>query len=389
VLLGDSESNPARLASDIVIDRCYVHGDPKAGSRRGVALNSRATAIVDSWFEDFKEAGADSQAIAGWNGPGPYAIVNNHLEAAGENIIFGGSPPAIEGLVPSDITIRRNHLYKPLSWKEGGPGYEGTPWTIKNLFELKNARRVLFESNLLENNWVHGQNGFAVLLTVRTERDAAPWAVVEDVTLLGNVLRHSAAGINILGIDDTSPSGRGRTTNVVIAHNLFVDVGAKDLGGSGTLFQILNGASGVTIDHNTAFHTGSIISADMRPSSGLVFRNNIVQQNEYGVFGSGAGTGLPALRRYFPGVEFQKNAIVGARGGYPKDNRYPKTLAEVGFRNLAKGDYRLASPSGLRGAGTDGADLGADMDRVAPALQMARAARRQDGSGQADANDHE
>ena len=53
----------------IIVDRCYIHGDPKKGSRRGVALNGRHLAVVDSYVSDFKEVGADSQAILGWGAP--------------------------------------------------------------------------------------------------------------------------------------------------------------------------------------------------------------------------------------------------------------------------------------------------------------------------------
>ena len=212
--------------------------------------------------------------------------------------MFGGTPPTIVDLVPSDIEIRDNPLYKPLTWMAGDPSYAGTPWSVKNIFELKNARRVLVEHNLLENNWVMGQNGFGVLFTVRTELDAAPWAVVEDVIFSNNVVRHTACGVNILGIDDSSASGSGRARTIEISNNLFADVGAPGLGGPGTLFQILNGAAGLTIDHNTALHTGSIIAADMAPSTGLVFQNNIVEHNEYGVFGSSKGI----ARLLFPRV---------------------------------------------------------------------------------------
>src|SRR5262249_26095058 len=52
--------------SDLIIERCYIHGDPYRGSRRGLALNARNVDVVDSHFSDFKEVGADSQAIAGW-----------------------------------------------------------------------------------------------------------------------------------------------------------------------------------------------------------------------------------------------------------------------------------------------------------------------------------
>jgi hypothetical protein len=99
------ETDVAALPHHIVIERCYVHGDPAVGGRRGVALNGRAIAIVESYFADWKAIGQDSQAIAGWNGPGPFTITNNYLEGAGENVMFGGAPPAIAGLVPADIDM--------------------------------------------------------------------------------------------------------------------------------------------------------------------------------------------------------------------------------------------------------------------------------------------
>jgi len=362
VVLGNDEVSADRLPHHIVVDRCYLHGDPLKGTRRGIALNSRDTAVIDSWLADFKEAGADSQALAGWNGPGPFTIVDNHLEGAGENIMFGGSPPSIPGLVPSDIEVRDNHLYKPLAWKAGGV------WSVKNIFELKNARRVAVEHNVLENNWANAQNGFGILFTVRTEGDRAPWAVVQDVIFANNVVRNTTSGVNILGIDNISPSGAGRTARLEIANNLFVDVGSAGQEGSGTLFQILNGASGVTIEHNTAFHTGSIIAADMAPSPGLVFRDNIVEHNAYGVFGSGLGSGLPALEHYFPGFEFRKNVVIANPDPrrYPADNFAPPTIAGVGFVGYGHGDFRLAASSPFRNKGTDRTDPGANLDLLPP-----------------------
>jgi hypothetical protein len=366
LLLGNGETSAELLPHHLVIDRCYLHGDPRKGTRRGIALNSKDTAVVDSWLADFKEAGADSQAIGSWNGAGPFAIVNNHLEGAGENIIFGGSPPSIPDLVPSDIEIRDNHLYKPSAWKEGDPSYEGTHWSIKNIFELKNARRVAVEHNLLENNWADAQNGFAILFTVRTEGDRTPWAVVQDVTFADNVVRNTTSGVNILGVDDTSPGGAGRTARLLIDNNLFVDVGSPGRDGTGVLFQILNGASAVAIAHNTALHTGSILVGDMAPSPGLVFVDNIVEHNVYGVFGGGLGSGLPAMEHYFPGFVFKNNVIVDTPDPkrYPAGNLFPRTLAAVGFVDGARGDFRLASTSPFRHKGSDGSDPGADLDRL-------------------------
>src|SRR2546425_9500079 len=150
--LGAREATPADLPSHIIFDRCYIHGDPRVGGRRGVAMNSASTAVIDSYLSEFKEVGADNQAIMGWNGAGPFKIVNNYLEAAGVNVFFGGGDPAIPDLVPSDIEIQHNHNFKPTASR-------GVWAAVKNLFELKNARRVLVEGYVFENIWLAAQAG--------------------------------------------------------------------------------------------------------------------------------------------------------------------------------------------------------------------------------------
>ena len=368
VLLGASERTLEALPHHIVFDRCWLHGDPKRGARRGIAMNSRNTAVVDSWLSDFKEAGADSQAIASWNGDGPFAIMNSHLEAAGENVMFGGADPAIPDLVPSDIEILRNHFTKPLSWKPGEPGFEGTAWTVKNLFELKNARRVRVKGNLFENNWAAAQGGFAILFTVRNQDGGAPWSVVEDVTFANNLVRHAASGVNILGRDDVGGTSE-QTRRILISGNLFYDVGGARWGGKGILVQILNGTADVIIEHNTAFQTGSIIMAEGAAHTGFVFRDNIAPHNEYGIAGTGAGTGRPALAQYFPGSVVRGNVIVGGRAGlYPAGNFFPSSADSAGLVPFDRGGWRLAASSPLRGKGTDGRDPGADPEAILSAL---------------------
>src|SRR5207247_1341652 len=131
-------TSAAALPPDLIFDRCFIHGDPTVGGRRGIAMNSAATAVIDSALWGFTEVGADAQAIASWSGTGPFKIVNNYLEASGENVMFGGDGPSILNLVPADIEVRGNYFFKPLTWKVGDPSYAGVAWTVKNLFELKN-----------------------------------------------------------------------------------------------------------------------------------------------------------------------------------------------------------------------------------------------------------
>src|SRR5262249_46886290 len=73
--LGDGSGEQTSLSQvphDLSIDRCYVHAWPDQELKRGIALNSASTEIVNSYISGFKAVGADSQAIAGWNGPGPF-----------------------------------------------------------------------------------------------------------------------------------------------------------------------------------------------------------------------------------------------------------------------------------------------------------------------------
>jgi hypothetical protein len=366
VVLGGGERSLNELPHHIVFERCYVHGDPQVGGRRGIALNSRHTAVIDSYLSDFKEQGADSQAIAGWNGLGPFAIVNNYLEGAGENLMFGGADPTITNLVPSDIEVRGNHFAKPLDWKQDA-GDPGTAWTVKNLFELKNARRVLIDGNVFENNWVQAQAGFAILFTVRNQDGGAPWSVVEDVTFSNNVVRHSASGVSILGRDDNRPSQQSQ--RMLIRNNLFEDIGASRWGGGGRLFQILSEAADVVIDHNTGLHTGNIITTERGPQTGFVYRNNITPHNEHGIIGTNTSSGNRTLSAYFPGGVVRRNVIAGGQAAlYPEDNFFPASLAETGFVDLSGGDYRLTPTSRYKRAGTDGKDPGVDFDELSGAL---------------------
>ena len=42
---------------------------------------------------------------------GPFKIVNNFLEASGENILLGGGAATV---TPADIEIRHNHMFRGL-----------------------------------------------------------------------------------------------------------------------------------------------------------------------------------------------------------------------------------------------------------------------------------
>ncbi len=366
-------------STDITIDRCYIHGTPTGNVRHGVLANGASLAVVDSYISDIHHLvpGYDAAAIWAWNGPGPFKIVNNYLEASAVNLFFGGEGPTVPNLVPSDIEIRGNYLFKPLSWRAGDPTFGGIAWNVKNLFELKNARRVLVEGNVFENNWAQTQGGFAVVFTPRNQNGTAPWSAVEDVTFVRNIIRRSTAGLNLLGWDDIE-SVRTPLQRVLIRDNLLLEIGAfPDTAYQGTftgvLFLIQDGPRDLVIDHNTGIQTDSPIlvatqASGRWPAVHFVFTNNIAPSVR-NVREVEPRTPLDLLATYFPGYVFARNALVGGNPlAYPPENFFPASLGAVGLVNPAAGDYRLAAGSPYRGQGTDGKDLGADLSAIAAAI---------------------
>lgn len=285
VALGSGENDQntlAKVAHDFVVDRCFIHGHTNGEARRGVALNSVRTSIVNSYISDFHQVGYDTQAICGWNGPGEYKIINNYLEAAAENVLFGGADPAIPDLVPSDIEIRHNHIAKPWTWRDREP-----EWTVKNLFELKNARRMIIDRNLFENMWGFeygaAQNGIAIVLTVRNQDGTAPWSTIEDVKFTNNIVRRAGGGVNILTSDYSFPSRTMK--NMLFANNLFENIGGAETGGLGFAFGF-SGAGDTAnpqnfeISNNTMLHTGMFVMAETGSRvNGLKIENNIHKEH--------------------------------------------------------------------------------------------------------------
>jgi Bacterial Ig domain len=90
------------------------------------------------------------------------------------------------------------------------------------------------------------------------------------------------------------------------------------------------------------------------------------------VFGSSIGTA--ALNLNAPGWTFDHNVIVDLPfsllpSQYPQGNFVSyNTLDDVGFVDPAGGNYRLAATSPYKSAGTDGKDLGANIDAINQAI---------------------
>lgn len=205
------------LPTNCVLDRCVVVGHPALDAKRAVGLQSVGGGVVDSWLSVYSLN--DAAAVWGWNGPGPYTVVNTRLEASGENWMFGGSDARIANTIPSDILIDRCHIIKDYS--------RGQP---KNFGEAKNGRRIHQTRCVIEGVGVQKstQPGYATTLSATDQDRMAPWSTVQDVTISWCEYRNVKAFLNVTGwVFDAE---RFWTKRVSVQDCLIRDLGDPDVG---------------------------------------------------------------------------------------------------------------------------------------------------------------
>ncbi|MDT4895746.1 MAG: hypothetical protein QOH25_823 [Acidobacteriota bacterium] len=368
--LGDgseAQNSLSQVPHHLIVDRCYIHAGDDQPAKRGIALNSAETIISNSYIAGFKLVGEDSQAICMWNGPGPYQIINNYLEAAAENILILGSANWIPGLIPSDVTIRRNHFSKLLRWNQKDASYGGTPWTVKNLLELKTGKRVEIDGNLMEYSWQSGQDGMAIIIAP-IGYSTGPRSVpqLEDIRFTNNIVRHAAGGMLL---DGRLAAGDGSyLRRALVSNNLFEDIDGRWGESYGQLFVINDATDSVTIEHNTAMNTGQAVISQTIANINFVCRNNIFRKD----VSSGLAPGDATLNVYFPAATWARNAqIAGDSSSYTSHsgNYFPSNENAVGFVNPTSGNYRLTPSSQYKGQATDGKDAGCDFDALEAAMR--------------------
>jgi hypothetical protein len=337
-----AETALADLPHDITIERVYVHGDPKLGSKRGIAPNGSHIAILDSYINDHKSDFQDAQAISCWNCD-TIRVENNYLEASGENM-FIAELGTIKDYRPFNITIARNYLRKPLGWKDGtDPETPGKIWPVKNLLELKAGIGVVISGNVLENCWISAQGGIAINLKPGA---AAPVNAsrTEDVLIENNLISGAVIGIQYSGTDTQNPSvGVGTMKNVTVRNNAFVHVGDALWGTAARLLQFsMSPTANLTMENNTIVggSVNAAFSHDGVASPGFVFRNNLMTRGTYGIKGPGLGEGTATTSVVFPGGLFEGNVFlspVDMSGKYPAGFRFVPdvTFGQDGYSQTA------------------------------------------------------
>jgi hypothetical protein len=365
-------STMSQFPSYLIFDRIYIHGLPTANTNRGIQMDAVSIAVVDSYCDEIHSNGQDSQCLASWNGPGPFLIQNNFVQAGAEDILFGGADPAITNLVPSDITIVGNLIQKNTAWRGEAAPYS---WVIKNLVELKNAQRVLLDGNVMQYIWNAEQVGDAILSTPRNQNGTCTWCVVQDVTATHNLIQHACMGTEIAA-QDTPTGGLGYSlpsARELFQNNVYNDVSNTNWcggTGGGWVFEIamssgLN-AHDLIFDHNTTFTDNTFLYlagiAGNGTTANVAVTNNLSAYGVYGIGGTGTDPGTPTLSTYLSPYTWNDIAFINSTGT-TDGNAWPSgtfwsTQVGVQFTNFSSGNYQLLSGSPYHDAGTDGRDIG-------------------------------
>lgn len=431
---------------NIVLDRMYIHGDLTSETKRGVRMHCNNCAVIDSHISQIQSSWQDAQAILGWNSAGPFKIVNNYLEASGENVMFGGGDPSIHheptlmpgqtkssatlssvdglsvgqgimftvggktgesswttvrsingnnitfdpiasvpdagskayfGVIPSDFEIRKNYFVKPRYWNPNDPSFAGKTYGVKNLFETKAMNRVLLDSNIFEGSWISAQTGYGIIIKSHNQDGNCPYCFTQDITITNNIIKNVTSAIMIQGTESYNDANKLTpfTKRVKIENNLFYNEPNWNEQISRGI-AIFNYSADVEINHNTIFSSTNTLFTNYEDNTRIpnfVLTNNILQRGAYGLGNSPEGKIY--LDTYFPNYVYQKNGLINTSASFP-DNQvsddyikrvYPVSsiitnMTGAGFSDASSGNYTLSSNSPFKSAGTDGKDIGVDMN---------------------------
>jgi hypothetical protein len=410
-------------ADHIVIDRSWLHGSSGSDeTKNGVSMtDSTYIAVTNSYLNDYKcvsitGACSDSHAFGGGDGKasaeGPWKIYNDFIEATTEDILFGGGGSGVTS--PEDVEIRLNHLYKCPSWNPKAPNYvapvvRSNGYSVKNIFEFKNVKRALVEGNVGEYSWGgFTQTGWAFVFTPR-----GTWGHVEDVTVRYNKFSHVGSGLqlaaskasSVTGAPDSAGAGSWSIHDIVVE-----DVDSVFYNGSGQAWQLSSGylinppLHDVTLDHITMFNhvgfPGNLMIIGEPASNGLLpnitITNNFLRSTDFNIWSTGSA-GVTCVKNSNPLTSFSQcwnpyrvvgNVIAGyndpafakqKRGAWP-DANWPTddpqgsmdSVQFVNFNGGNGGDYHLQPTSPYHNAGTDGKDVGANVDAVDAAVAFSQ-----------------
>ncbi len=267
--------------------------------------------------------------------------------------------------------------------------FRGASYNIKNLLELKSMINAIVAGNVFENNWGDAQSGIAVWVVSQVAQgNANGWVRGEDIRFERNIIRNSSQGIR-LGSEGNTTFGH-RNTRVQIRDNLMYKIGTTDYPSfsydDSRPISFSGFCDDCLFDHNTVISNttgGSGLTFDTNPLARFRLTNSITYGNRYGLqYDGGVGCGV-----YLPSPSILQNTVViNLDASTWTDPNCAANLRGVANNTQmfnGSGDYRLRTTSpysascttGCDFVGTDGKDLGADVDLVDAATSGSTAGR--------------
>ncbi len=265
------------------------------------------------------------------------------------------------GINPGQVKITRSTFWiNPVIAKQIREEVGQNP---KGAFEIKAADGLFMEGNVFA-----GWPG-TLALTLRNQTGPhgapSPWSIIRNFVFRNNLydteVRYGGQLFTILLEDSIGTSVTGG--DFLIENNLFT---------SGGWVADLYGGANVVFRHNTFINNvgwpgGRLLNAQYG-TSGFVFKDNVVWNNEYGV------NCLPPPNRTRWDVCLPNNVISGnvmvtertdsyrpnCENTYGSGNSCPRTADAVGFVDPTNGNFELGPGSSYKRKASDGKDPGID-----------------------------
>lgn len=257
--------------------------------------------------------------------------------------------------------------------------YRGSGYNTKNLFELKSMTNAYVTGNVFENNWVNSdQSGVAVWIISQVgQGNANGWVHGGKIRFVRNIVRNSSQGLRVAAEGNTTFGIRNNY--IEVRDNLLYGIGA-------TAYPTINSndarplsfagqCDDCLFDHNTVVSGttgGTGLAFDTNPLQRFRLSNSISYNNQYGLSYDG---GI-ACTNYLPSPATMANTVLVNPGntswstsscgtnvrGIPNSTVLFTSASD--FRLQPTSPYSAACTTGCAFAGTDGRDLGADIEAV-------------------------
>jgi hypothetical protein len=334
-----------------------IFGNPGQDVRRGILTNCGDFFFVDGRIEEIHQRGSDSQAICGWNAGEGHLIRNAFLEAASENIMYGGAGSNGPNMNPRDITIENVTLSKRKEWDPNTPAFAGTRWNIKNHLEFKIGQRVRVNGLHCINCFTDGQTGRSIVITPR-DASGRPWIVTQDIDIRNVLIQDVNSAFVLLGHDEFPNQPVETATARIRFSNWLTRINA-----GGKCFDVSGNNYDVELDRMTWVAAGPLFAtAIMAGSITRLKATNLIMAHGANGWSGASGEGTH-VRKLFPSPVAWNQVLEVGPGARPiaddASNDYlPGPLEAVEdatavFENPARGDYRTKRPYARRGADVD------------------------------------